>query len=551
MNPTLKKLIYFIQKWLEKKSASVKHHEVIKDIYLEVEITAGYFLILTIANLIALSGLITNTAPVIIGAMLISPLMGPILNIGFAFITGDKFIWVKSTKKITLSVALTLVVAAIATYFSPLKDITNEIISRTRPNLYDLGIAFLAGSAGAVAICTKKNYLTIVPGVAIATAVIPPLSVAGFGIGIGNFNIVAGGFFLFFTNFVAIIISTCIVFYLYGFKPAKMLEADISQLKKRVMILAVVLFIVSIPLIYTLQKSISEVKLRNNIQSTLKKAFDKERQSNLSTFSYVKQKDGKLLINAVVNTVSYMKEPETNAVEKNIKDALNRDVKLYLEQVKVQPGGLKEEVVKPPAPSIAPLKSPSDIMKTSRENVVSVVRQSSEKIEKIISPSTIADFNVGFNDKTFTVSLIMKIKRDTPLSDEEVSWLKRIFTTELNLPIDLKVETVPFVPLLVFKKGETSLSDDMKKALISIQHTYGSDTNVNILVESYTGSTADSKKRLKLAEERINAVITVFTQDYKIPREKIQTVVHKSTRLEAPAVRITVHQPQEKPSIER
>jgi uncharacterized hydrophobic protein (TIGR00271 family) len=551
MNSMSKKLMYLIQKWLEKKAATVKHNEVIKDVYREVEISAGYFFILTIANLIALSGLITNSAPVIIGSMLISPLMGPILNIGFAFITGDKLVWVKSTKKITLSVGLILVVAAIATYFSPLKDITNEIISRTRPNLYDLNIAFFAGSAGAVAICTKKNYLTIVPGVAIATAVIPPLSVAGFGIGIGNFNIFAGGFFLFFTNFVAIIISTCIVFYFYGFKPAAVSEENISQLKKRVMILASVLFIISIPLIYTLHKSISEVKLRSNIQGVLKKAFDKERQSNLSTFSYVKEKDGKLSINAVVNTVSYMKESETNAVEKTIKDALNRDVKLYIEQVKVQPGGLKEEVVKPPAPSIASLKSPSDIMKTSRENVVAVVRQSSQKIEKIISPSTIADFNVGFNDKTFTVSLLMKIKRDTPLSEEEVSWLKRIFTAELNLPIDLKVETVPFVPLLVFRTGETSLSDDMKKALISIKNAYGKDMNVNISIEGYTGSTADSKKRLKLAEERNNAIITVLTQDYKIPKEKIQTMIHKSNRLEAPAVSIIVHQLGEKASIEK
>ena len=81
---------------------------------------------------------------------------------------------------------MTLAIAVIATYVSPIKDITSEIISRTNPNLYDLIIAFLAGTAGAGAMCTGKNYLTVVPGVAIATAVIPPLSVAGFGIGTSN-----------------------------------------------------------------------------------------------------------------------------------------------------------------------------------------------------------------------------------------------------------------------------------------------------------------------------------------------------------------------------
>jgi outer membrane protein OmpA-like peptidoglycan-associated protein len=69
--------------------------------------------------------------------------------------------------------------------------------------------------------------------------------------------------------------------------------------------------------------------------------------------------------------------------------------------------------------------------------------------------------------------------------------------------------------------------------------------NINILIEGYTGSTADSRKRLKLAEGRNNAIITVLTQDYKIPRDKIRTEIHKSTRLEAPAVKITVHQPEE------
>ena len=302
---TLKKILFEINKWLQKKASLINHSEVIKDIYLEVETSAGYFLILTLANLIALGGLITNSAPVIIGAMLISPLMGPILNIGFSFITGDKFVWRKSIKKLTASVALTLIVAAIATYLSPLKDVTNEIIARTRPNLYDLGIAFFAGSAGAVAICTKKNYLTIVPGVAIATAVIPPLSVTGFGIGTGNFNILLGGFFLFFTNFVAIILSTCIVFYLFGFRPS-MITEEVKQLKRRIIFLAFVLFVISIPLIYTLHKSISEVTLRNNVQNILEMEFNKEGYSHLSTFNYLKKKDRKLEINAIINTIGYM-----------------------------------------------------------------------------------------------------------------------------------------------------------------------------------------------------------------------------------------------------
>src|SRR4030067_2202063 len=210
---------FFLKKWLESRAALVNHKSVIKDIYLEVDISAGYFLMLTIANLIALMGLITNSAAVIIGAMLISPLMGPILSSGFAFITGDVVIGKKALKKVSYSVVFTIVVAAFFTYLSPLQEVTNEIVARTRPNLYDLIIAVLAGTAGAIAICTKKGDINTVTGVAIATAVIPPLSVAGFGLGIGKLSIALGGVLLFFTNLVVIILVTYIVFYILHFKP--------------------------------------------------------------------------------------------------------------------------------------------------------------------------------------------------------------------------------------------------------------------------------------------------------------------------------------------
>jgi uncharacterized hydrophobic protein (TIGR00271 family) len=242
-NAITKKIVLLVKKWLQNTASTINHESVIKDIAQETDVSKGYFLMLTAANLIALSGLITNSAPVIIGAMLISPLMGPILSFGFAFTTGAKQIWKRSVRKITFSIVVTLVVAAFASFLSPMKEIAQEMLSRTRPNLYDLIIAFLAGSAGAAALCTKKNYLTVVPGVAIATAVIPPLSVAGFGIGVWNYNLFFGGLFLFFTTFVAITIATGIVFFIYGFRPTMITETDLSQLKKRLAYLGTVLFL--------------------------------------------------------------------------------------------------------------------------------------------------------------------------------------------------------------------------------------------------------------------------------------------------------------------
>jgi uncharacterized hydrophobic protein (TIGR00271 family) len=537
----LAKASFFVKKWLAKKASKIDHAEVLKDIYLDSSITASYFLILTIANWIALSGLITNSAAVIIGAMLISPLMSPILNIGFAFITGDRFVWLKSLKKIVFGVALTLVTAAIATYLSPLKEVTNEILSRTRPNLYDLIIALLAGAAGAAALCTKKNYLTIVPGVAIATAVIPPLSVAGFGIGTWNVRIFAGGFFLFFTNFVAIIIATCVVFFIYGFRPAVVGEESLVQLKRRVSVLASVLFVISLPLLYTLHQSIAEVRLRGTIESVLKNNLNREGLSHLATFSYFQRKDRGLDIKCIVNTVSYMKEDQVAAVETNLKEGLKREVKLNMEQIQVQPGGLKEQKVKAVLePAIAPPKPPAEVIRISREETLAVMRQSTEKIEKMIAPSTVADFTVGFNDKSFAVSVVMKVKRDKPLSEDEVLWLRRILATDLNVPVALSVETVPFVPLLIFQKGETALTPEMKKTILTVKDMYEKNPGMGVTVEAYTGTYDIPRKLKKLAEERVKAVADVLVKECGVRPENIQTEVIKSKKIEAPAVKISL-----------
>jgi len=534
----VRKIGLYVRHRLEKMASQINHRSVIKDIYTEVDISPGYFLFLTLANLIALAGLITNSTAVIIGAMLISPLMGPILSCGFAFITGNWLIGKKALRKVTFSIAVTLAIAAIATYLSPIEDVTDEIISRTRPNLYDLVVAFLAGIAGAIAICSRKNYITIVPGVAIATAVIPPLSVAGFGIGTWNGAIAGGGFFLFFTNFVAIIFTTSLVFYLYGFKPGIMTELSISQLKKRAAILTVSFVIIAIPLIYTLHVSVSQVRLRNNIQFTLKQEFDVERRSHLDSFAFFERNDNRLEINAIVNTVDYLKDVEIKRIEEKIARYLKRDMIMNVEQVLVRSGGLKEDAAKSPLlPTLAPSRPPREIIRISREDSVGTVRKSVEKIENIIAPSVVEDFYIGFHYKTSPIAVSLKIKRDNLMSDSERLWLNRILSDDLGHPVDMKIEIVPFVPPLVFNRVETSLREEMKKALVEIEKAYKRSPASVFVIESYPGAASQKEKRL--AEERADIIMALFTEEFKIPQEKIKRIVHRGTR-KSPTVKISV-----------
>ncbi|TAN44016.1 MAG: TIGR00341 family protein [Nitrospirae bacterium] len=446
-----------LRQWLEDSASLVNHKAVIKDVYLAVDISAGYFLMLTIANLIALLGLITNSVAIIIGAMLISPLMGPILSSGFAFITGDTTIGRKALKKVAYSVGLTILISALFTYLTPLQEVTGEITARTKPNLYDLIIAVLAGAAGAIAICTRKNYITTVTGVAIATAVIPPLSVAGFGIGVWNPSIAFGGFFLFFTNFVAIILATCIVFYTYGFKPGITTEIEKARLKRRIYAFATILFVISIPLLYTLKISIMDVRLRNNVSSALKLNFNREKASRLDSFAVLKGKDQVLEINAEVNTVRYLKESDIKWIEKNLAEYLRQDIRLNVEQVLVRSGGLKEESGKPAIAPVIPPKAREGIPRSSVETVLTTIKSASEKVERIIEPSKVSGFHIGIDDDTSAVSVIMKIKRDKSLSDEQTKWLKQILSDELKISLDLKIETVPL------KENTTELVKKKKK----------------------------------------------------------------------------------------
>ena len=164
---------------------------------------------------IAMLGLLQNSVAVIIGAMLISPLMGPIVGLGMGLATFDLRSIGDALKSLSAGIVLALLVAVGIVFFSPLQEATPEILARTQPTFFDLLVAIFSGLAGAYATITRKGE-TIV-GVAIATALMPPLAVVGYGIAVANWSIAGGAAFLFMTNLLAIALSVTIVARWYGF----------------------------------------------------------------------------------------------------------------------------------------------------------------------------------------------------------------------------------------------------------------------------------------------------------------------------------------------
>lgn len=172
-----------------------------------VQIVGTNLWVLMFAILIASVGLNVNSTAVIIGAMLISPLMGPIIGIGYGAGINDARLIRLSARNLGAFVAISLFASTFYFLLTPLSQAHSELLSRTSPTIWDVLIAFFGGSAGIVAL-TRQKKTTVIPGVAIATALMPPLCTAGYGLAMGNFSYFFGAFYLFIINGVFIAFAT-------------------------------------------------------------------------------------------------------------------------------------------------------------------------------------------------------------------------------------------------------------------------------------------------------------------------------------------------------
>lgn len=166
--------------------------------------------VLIFAILVASVGLNVNSTAVIIGAMLISPLMGPIVGIGFGAATTEVELIQRGTKSLLTASMLSLLVSALYFRLTPLTDAGSELLARTTPTTWDVLIALFGGAAGAVAL-TRKDHSNAIPGVAIATALMPPLCTAGYGLATAHWAYLFGALYLFSINCVFIALATFLV----------------------------------------------------------------------------------------------------------------------------------------------------------------------------------------------------------------------------------------------------------------------------------------------------------------------------------------------------
>lgn len=189
--------------------------------------------ILFFAIIVASIGLNVNSTAVIIGAMLISPLMGPINGIGLAIGISDTDLLKKSLNNLCIMVLISLLASFAYFLLSPLGDAQSELLARTRPTIFDVLIAFFGGAAGIIATSRRSQNFTVISGVAIATALMPPLCTAGYGLATAQFKYFFGAFYLFFINSFFIALSTYIIVRYLHFPKTKYQNAARAKTVKR------------------------------------------------------------------------------------------------------------------------------------------------------------------------------------------------------------------------------------------------------------------------------------------------------------------------------
>lgn len=208
----------------------------------DVEMRGSNLWILMFAIFVASVGLNVNSTAVIIGAMLISPLMGPIMGIGYGAGINDFILIRRSLKNLGIATLIALLTSTLYFFISPLDTAQSELLSRTTPTLWDVLIGLFGGLAGIVAI-TRKEKSNVIPGVAIATALMPPICTAGFGLATGHWSYFFGAFYLYTINFVFIAFASFLVVRAFSVSKKKYIDPTTAKRAQRYIAISVLITI--------------------------------------------------------------------------------------------------------------------------------------------------------------------------------------------------------------------------------------------------------------------------------------------------------------------
>ena len=357
-----------LSKWLAKYERISREHkqEVLDGLIDASNPDIDYFILVFLACSIATFGLITNSATVIIGAMMISPLMYPILSLSMASITGHSRLFKQSIiailKGVGLAVALSSLIAFL-TYKLPLgalASVSNEVLLRTSPTLIDLLIALAGGAAAAYALAHPQLSAAL-PGVAISISLMPPLCTVGIGIALAQPPIIFGALLLYVTNLTAISFSAMLTFATMGFGPKR--ASDNEKVSQSVSVTLILVLAVSIPLGLFALNSLKEARIFNQARNAIIEGVSGYTEAMLVDLKITSEGETKKL-DAVLRTSRPLSHAEVVALQSHIADRLQEPVALELVNIPM----LLLDPLNPPIPTATDAPVPTATLTASPTN---------------------------------------------------------------------------------------------------------------------------------------------------------------------------------------
>jgi len=305
---------------------------ILKHLQDETRADNGYFLLLVLSVVITVLGLVLNSAAIIIGGMVVSPLLYPVMAMGAATVSGDARL-LKRALFLTLRSSLVAVgVAFLVTLASPLREQTHEIISRTEPTIIDLVIALASGMAGAYAVAIKQRFASLI-GVVISAALMPPLVIVGFAIATSSYEILLGTFLLYLANLIAIVVSTVAVFYVLGFRPGRSQEKQFEARRDLAVSLAIFVLVFTV-LSFFLLSTISQAQRTRTIEieiHTFLKSYNDTILVNLDERAYPSQ----TVIKATIQGPAQFTQAAVDILDQKLEERLGEVVNLQILHIPV------------------------------------------------------------------------------------------------------------------------------------------------------------------------------------------------------------------------
>lgn len=261
----------FFKRLINLREGAEEKHVIIENVKDDGDFSSARFWTLVFAIGACSVGLNINSIPIIIGAMLISPLMGPIVSMGLALSIYDWGLMRRSFRNLLTLTAISIGISAIYFAISPITNAQSELLARTQPTIFDVMVAIFGGMAGFIAI-SRARHTYVVPGVAIATALMPPLCTVGYGIGTGQMQFVYGAFYLFLINCIFICLSALVVASYLKLPKHEYLDA---AKKKRVnRVITAITIVIIIPAVYTAYTFVKSTNFEQDANDFITNVFE-------------------------------------------------------------------------------------------------------------------------------------------------------------------------------------------------------------------------------------------------------------------------------------